>query len=231
MTEALIQHIEWGAALAKTWGPLLIFVLMTIESSFIPFPSEVVMIPAGFLAARGAMPLGDPMGDFALAVFIGLLGSLAGAYVNYFLFSWLGKPFLEKHGRYFGLPPQKLHRAEEIFREYGAGATFVCRMLPAIRQLISIPAGIARMRLWTFSWCTGLGAGIWVLVLTWIGYYIGMHTRDISYADLVHQGKKMISDNLVWILLFCAVFFGAYVWIHNLILHGKKRPAPPGPAE
>ncbi len=230
MTELLIQYLELAATVAATWGFVLIFIFMTIESSFIPFPSEVVMIPAGFLAARAAMPLGDPMSDALVAVFIGTLGSLAGAYVNYFLFSWLGSAFLEKYGKYFGLPPAKLHRAEAIFREYGAGATFVCRLLPAIRQLISIPAGIARMRHVPFATCTTLGAGIWVAVLTWIGYFLGKSTAEMSYADLIHQGKDMISANMIYIIPGCIVFFIIYVWIHKRIMGNDKESvaAPAG---
>lgn len=224
MTELLIQYIEWGARLAKVWGPLLIFIFMTIESSFIPFPSEVVMIPAGFLAARGGLPFGDPVIDMTVAVLAGIAGSLAGAYINYYLFAWLGSPFLDKYGKYFGLPQHKLRRAEAIFREYGAGATFVCRLLPAIRQLISIPAGLARMRLWTFTWCTGLGAGLWVAFLTFLGYYFGRSTADLSYADLIHKSKHVISENLWWIILGCVAFFAAYVYVHNKIM-GKHPSA------
>ena len=141
MTAILIQYIETIAAYAPVWGFFLIFFFMTVESSFIPFPSEVVMIPAGFLAARGGLMFGDPFVDCLASVAAGTAGSLAGAFINYYLFSWLGTPFLEKYGKYFFLPPPKLHRAEEVFRQYGAGATFFCRLLPAIRQLISIPAG------------------------------------------------------------------------------------------
>lgn len=225
MTEMLIQYLELAAAVAATWGFVLVFIFMTIESSFIPFPSEVVMIPAGFLAARSAMPLGDPVSDAVVAIFIGTLGSLAGAYVNYFLFSWLGSAFLEKYGKYFGLPPAKLHRAEAIFREYGAGATFVCRLLPAIRQLISIPAGIARMRHVPFATCTTLGAGLWVTVLTLIGYFLGKGTADMSYGDLIHQGKDMISANMIYIIPGCILFFIAYVWVHKRIMGETGSPA------
>jgi membrane protein DedA with SNARE-associated domain len=234
MTELLIQYLEMAAAVAATWGFVLVFLFMTIESSFIPFPSEIVMIPAGFLAARAAMPLGDPMADVLMAVFIGTAGSLAGAYINYFLFSWLGSQFLEKYGKYFGLPPAKLRRAEAIFREYGAGATFVCRLLPAIRQLISIPAGISRMPLGIFSFCTALGAGIWVAVLAWIGYYLGKTTSNMSYADLIHRGKDMIAANMLWIIISCVVFFVAYVWLHNKIMGhkaGLADAATPGLSE
>jgi len=228
VTEILIQYIQVAAEHAKTWGFVLIVLFMTIESSFIPFPSEVVMIPAGFLAARSGLTLGSPMADMILAITLGTLGSLAGAYINYFLFRWLGKPFLEKYGKYFFLPPPSLHRAEEIFREYGAGATFVCRLLPAIRQLISIPAGIAEMPLGSFTLYTSLGAGLWVTLLTVVGYSIGMSTQQMSYADIVHQGKDVISHNLVWVILGCAVFFAGYVFVHKKVMTSK---APKNAAE
>lgn len=218
MTELLIQYLEMAAAVAATWGLVLVFIFMTIESSFIPFPSEIVMIPAGFLAARHAMPIGDPMLDVVAAIIVGTLGSMTGAYVNYYLFSWLGTPFLEKYGKYFGLPSAKLHRAEEIFREYGAGATVVCRLLPAIRQLISIPAGIARMHIGLFTACTAFGAGIWVAILTFIGYYLGRSTSEMTYADLIHSGHAMISENMIWIIPVCIISFIAYVYIHNKIM-------------
>ncbi len=231
MTEALIQYIELAAQQAPVWGYLIIFILMTIESSFIPFPSEVVMIPAGFLAARGALTLHHPELDAVLCIVVGVLGSLAGAYVNYYLALWLGRPFLYQYGKYFFLKPQALQRAEELFREYGAGITFVCRMIPAIRQIISIPAGFARMRLSTFSLCTALGAGIWVAILTAIGYYFGTKTAHMSYAELVHTGKEILHRNLLWILLGCAAFFAVYVYLHKLVMHShaKSGPAPEGP--
>ncbi|MBK7585865.1 MAG: DedA family protein [Myxococcales bacterium] len=195
---------------------------MTIESSFIPFPSEVVMIPAGFLAARGELSFGSPMLDATVAVVAGIGGSLAGAYVNYFLFARLGTPFLEKYGKYFFLPKPKLDRAEEIFRRYGAGATFVCRLLPAIRQLISIPAGLSRMNLKSFTLWTGLGAGIWVTILTGIGYYFGSTTAAMSYVDLVHNGTAMVKKNLPFLIPACLIFFGAYVLLSNRIMRKSE---------
>jgi membrane protein DedA with SNARE-associated domain len=218
VTEVLINYIEAVAAYAPTWGLLIVVLLMTIESSFVPFPSEVVMIPAGFLAARGALTFGSPMADVILAVVGGIAGSLAGAYINYFLSLKLGAPFLERYGRYFFLPKPKLERAEEVFRAYGAGATFVCRLLPAIRQLISIPAGIARMPLGSFTLWTGLGAGIWVTILTFLGYSLGAHTASMTYAEIVHSGKKTLSHNLPWILIGCAVVFTAYVLVQKRVM-------------
>jgi membrane protein DedA with SNARE-associated domain len=224
MTELLIGYIEAMAAYAPVWGFFLIFFFMTVESSFIPFPSEVVMIPAGFLAARGGLTTGSPLTDAALSVVAGTVGSLAGAYVNYYLSLRLGAPFLERYGKYFFLPPASLRRAEEVFRQYGAGATFVCRLLPAIRQLISIPAGLSRMPLGSFTLWTGLGAGIWVTILTAIGYTIGARTAQMSYADLVHSGKAMAQQNLIYIVPVCLVLFGGYMLLSKKIMATRSSP-------
>jgi membrane protein DedA with SNARE-associated domain len=222
MTEMLITHIEALAAHAAVWGFLLVVLFMTIESSFIPFPSEVVMIPAGFLAARGGLTTGHPVLDAVLAVLCGTLGSLLGAYVNYFLFSWLGSPFLERYGKYFLLPPANLRRAEELFRKYGAGATFVCRLLPAIRQLISIPAGLAKMPLKSFTLWTGLGAGIWVTVLTVVGFVVGSRTATMTYAELVHTGTAMVKQHFVWMIPTLVLAFVAYVLISKKIMQSRE---------
>ena len=116
MLETIASHLDSIAALAPTWGLLLVFVFMAVESSFVPFPSEVVMIPAGFLAARGELGLGGPVSAAVLATASGVLGSLAGAYVNYFLALLVGKPFLLKYGKWFFLKPAALERACEYFR-------------------------------------------------------------------------------------------------------------------
>jgi membrane protein DedA with SNARE-associated domain len=221
MTDMLIGYLETLAAHAPVWGFFLVFFFMTVESSFIPFPSEVVMIPAGFLAARGGLTTGNPLTDATLAVLAGTAGSLAGAFINYFLAAWLGSPFLERHGKYFFLPPANLRRAEEVFRQYGAGATFVCRLLPAIRQLVSIPAGLARMPLGSFTLWTGLGAGIWVTILTVIGYGIGMRTAQMTYAELVHSGKAMAGENLVFIIPACLILFVGYVLVSKRVMASR----------
>jgi len=177
-----------------------------------------VMIPAGFLAARSGLMLASPSTDAGLAILAGIAGSLVGAYINYYLSKRLGRAFLLRYGKYFFLKPAKLARAEEIFRTYGPGTTFVCRLLPGIRQLISIPAGVSRMPLGSFTLWTGLGAGIWVTILTLIGYSLGAGTAAMSYADIVHEGKAILRANLVWIGLGCAVVFAAYVWVQNRVM-------------
>ena len=218
MTETLAEHIAYFAQFAHVWGLLIIFIFMTIESSFIPFPSEVVMIPAGFLAARGEMLTGNLWTDCLLAIIVGTAGSLAGAYVNYYLSLYLGRSFLHRYGKYFFLKEETILRAEEVFREYGAAATFVCRLLPGIRQLISIPAGLAKMKLGSFTLFTGLGAGIWVVILTAIGAWLGHLSGDMDYPTLINRGKQLISDHYGWIIAAVAVFGVIYVFIHKRVM-------------
>ncbi|HBC85992.1 MAG TPA: DedA family protein [Lentisphaeria bacterium] len=225
MTDLIANYIELAARHAHLWGFLLIFIFMAIESSIIPFPSEVVMIPAGFLAFRGELTLGSPLADAAIAVICGILGSMSGAYFNYYLALWLGRPFLHKFGKYFFLPPATLERAEELFREYGDITTFVCRLLPAIRQVISVPAGLSRMNISRFSFFTGLGAGIWVIILTAIGYYLGSLAGDMTYKDLVHKGKDILHHNYIWIIIGLVIIVAVYIPIHNMIMKspGSKK--------
>ena len=111
-----------------------------------------------------------------------------------------------------------LDRAEEIFRKYGELATFVCRLLPAIRQLISIPAGLARMPLKSFTVYTSLGAGIWIIILTAIGGYFGHLTADMTYLEMIEKGKEIISKNYGWILLGLVVFVAAYLLVHRKVM-------------
>ncbi len=218
MTETFALHIESLAAYAPVWGFFLIFFFMAVESSFIPFPSEVVMIPAGFLAWRGELTFQQTAVDFSLAFLAGLAGSLAGAYVNYFLAQKLGRPFLQRYGKYFFLSRPTLDRADQIFLEYGELATFVCRLLPGIRQLISLPAGLCNMNLKRFTFFTALGAGFWCLVLMLIGAWFGHLTADMTYLQMVEQGTEMIHQNLLWIILGLAIFVGLYMFVHHRIM-------------
>ena len=218
MLETIASHLDSLAALAPTWGLLFIFVFMTIESSFVPFPSEVVMIPAGFLAARGELGIGSPLAAVWVAIAVGVLGSLAGAYVNYYLALWVGKPFLEKYGKWFFLKPAALERACEVFNKYGAATTFVCRMVPAIRQLISIPAGIAKMPLGSFTLFTGLGAGVWTTILAFVGYGLGKSAGDITYFELCTKGKEMAAANLPLVIGGGLALAGLYVLISKLVM-------------
>lgn len=222
MLETIASHLDSLAALAPTWGLLFVFVFMAIESSFIPFPSEVVMIPAGFLAARGELGLGSPLVAVLAALAAGVLGSLVGAYVNYYLALWVGKPFLEKYGKWFFLKPAALERACEVFNRYGAATTFVCRMVPAIRQLISIPAGIARMPLGSFTLFTALGAGIWTAILAFVGYGLGRTAGDITYLELCTKGKEMAAAHLPFVIGGALVLVALYLLASRLAMGGKR---------
>ena len=227
MLETLASHLDQIAAMAQTWGYVFIFVFMAVESSFIPFPSEIVMIPSGFLAARGELSLHAAFPDLAVAIAVGLLGSLLGAYVNYFLSAFLGKPFLRRYGKWFFLSPAALDRACEIFNRYGNLATFVCRLLPAIRQLISIPAGIARMPFGPFTLYTALGAGIWTAVLALTGFWLGRTAGDITYLELVHRGKAFIDGNMVWVVLALALLVAIHIIVSKVVMKSRDgRVAP-----
>ncbi|MBI4583477.1 MAG: DedA family protein [Planctomycetes bacterium] len=145
--------------------------MMFLESSFFPFPSEIAMIPAGYLASQGRM-------DAALAFLAGLAGSLLGATFNYYVSLWVGLPLLRRYGKYFFFDERKLERCNRIFLRHGEITTFVCRLIPVVRQYISLPAGLARMNLFRFGLYTGLGAGIWVAILTAFGYWVGINLKD-----------------------------------------------------
>ncbi len=221
MLETIAAHLDSIAALAPTWGLVFIFVFMAIESSFIPFPSEVVMIPAGFLAARGELGIASPIGAVLIAILVGVVGSLAGAFANYYLALWVGKPFLEKYGKYFFVKKEPLERACELFNKYGAATTFVCRLVPVIRQLISIPAGIARMKLGSFTLFTALGAGIWTAVLAFAGYVIGRSAGEITYLELYVKGRDMAASHLP-LVVGGAIALVAVYWVSSKLVMRRR---------
>ena len=163
-----LGFIEWCLEHLNYWT---ITLLMAIESSFIPFPSEIVVPPAAYkAAATGEMNL-------FLVVFFATLGAVIGAFINYFLALWLGKPLVYKFansriGHMCLLDEQKVAKAEQFFVRHGVVATLIGRLIPAVRQLISIPAGLVRMNLAKFALYTAIGAGIWNGVLAAMGYFL-----------------------------------------------------------
>lgn len=163
-----LGFIEWCLDNLNYWT---ITLLMAIESSFIPFPSEVVVPPAAYKAAASGEL------NVWLVVFFATVGALTGALINYFLALWLGKPVVYKFansrlGHMCLLDEQKVVKAEQFFIRYGVAATLVGRLVPAVRQLISIPAGLARMNIAKFALYTAIGAGLWNGVLAALGYYL-----------------------------------------------------------
>lgn len=161
------EFIQWCLENLNYWT---IALLMAIESSFIPFPSEAVVPPAAYKAAAGEL-------NIWLVLLSATIGAVIGAYINYFLALWLGKPIVYKFansrlGHMCLLDEQKVIKAEQFFVRYGVAATLVGRLVPAVRQLISIPAGLARMNLAKFTLYTAIGAGLWNAVLAAMGYYL-----------------------------------------------------------
>lgn len=193
MIAQLMQMLVDGIAALGYPG---IFLLMAMESSIIPVPSELVMPPAGYLAQQGLM---NPW----IAIVAGTVGSLVGAYANYFASLYLGRPLILKYGKYVLIPPDKFHRVESFFLRHGEISTFVGRLLPVVRHLISIPAGLSRMNHLRFSAYTLLGAFIWCSILTWIGYMIG-HNQELIMA----YSKQAV----LWVIVGCCLLLAGYIW-------------------
>ncbi len=184
----LHQFIDWILATVHDWGYLGIFILMGLESTVLPVPSEAVLIPAGYLAYQGKM-------SFILIALSSTLGSLAGASLNYVFALWVGRPFLERWGKYFFVRPELLHKTDAFFLKHGAISTFTGRLIPGIRHLISLPAGLTRMNYGKFAFYTSLGAGIWSLILTAMGWYIG------GNEELIARYLKQITIGLVLVMV------------------------------
>ena len=197
----LTSFFHWLADSVLALGYPGIVVLMAIESSVLPLPSELVMPPAGYLASKGHMHAG-------LAVAAGTLGSVLGALVNYMLAVLVGEPVLRRYGKFVLVSERSLDRTEAFFRRHGEISTFVGRLLPVIRHLISIPAGMSRMALGRFVAFTALGAGIWCGILTYLGWLIGRHGGEVERAigPYVHQTL------VYYVLPGAVVLIAVYVW-------------------
>ncbi len=210
MFEIFYNLIEALIAVIKELGYLGIFIGMTIESSFIPFPSEIILIPAGALVAKGEMA-------FLFVFLAGLFGSLAGALINFFLALLLGRTAVDflvsKYGKILFINKEKLKKSDDYFRKYGEITTFIGRLIPVIRQLISLPAGFSRMNIFRFCLFTSLGAGIWALILIYIGYIFG------NNADVIQRNIDSIT---IILLLFSSIILIIYIlWIKNKRKNGK----------
>jgi len=178
-----------------------IVLLMALESSVFPVPSELVMPPAGYLAAAGKMNL-------LVALACGTVGSLVGAYANYFVASRVGRWIFIRYGRWVLLSERSLERTELFFANHGEIATFIGRLFPVIRHLISIPAGLARMRLDRFFLYTGVGAALWCAVLLGIGWLIGKAGGALSRAQIETYTRQAI----IVMVPLSVVLVAGYVW-------------------
>ncbi|BAI81056.1 conserved hypothetical protein [Deferribacter desulfuricans SSM1] len=194
--DKIVAFIVGGVAQIGYFG---IIVLMALESSFFPFPSEVVIPPAGFLASQGEMNL-------LLVILCGILGSLIGAYLNYFIAYKYGRIFLLKYGKYLFIDEVKFRKIELFFNKHGEITTFIGRLLPGIRQYISFPAGLAKMNLFKFTLFTGLGAGIWIVILAYVGYFVG------NNLELV---KANIHKITLYLIPFIVILVVAYIFYNR----------------
>lgn len=204
--ETLDSIVSWIVETIGAMGYPGIVALMFLESSFFPFPSEVVMVPAGYLASKGEM-------NIFMVVLAGTGGSILGALFNYYLAMRLGRPLIIKYGRYVGTSEKVLSRAEDYFKEHGEISIFIGRLIVGIRQYISLPAGLSRMRLDRFVIYTALGAGIWVIILTLIGYLVG------SNEELV---QMYVRKSALYLLVFAALLALFYVRYKKKKVKGRS---------
>lgn len=178
-----------------------VFILMTIESSFLPFPSELAIPPAAWLASQGKM-------DLMLIIFFGTLGSLTGALFNYYLALYLGRPLVyrlieTRAAKFLRLNKSNLEKAEAMFLKNSRQATFICRLIPVVRQLISIPAGFTKMPIRPFVLLTTLGSLLWVIVLALLGYALGAN------QDLL---EKYYGEIQLVLLALGVIWFGYFLF-------------------
>ncbi len=198
----LHQLIHTWFTWVQDWGYLGIIILMAMESSIFPVPSEVVMPPAAFLAAQGKL-------SFWGVILAGTFGSWLGSAITYAVSRWLGRPFVIKFGKYFFISPEKLARAEVFMARYEAGGIFFARLLPVVRHLISIPAGIVRMPFGKFSAMTTIGSFLWCSILSWFGKGIAERNPDLMKDPeaMIHAIKHESLGIIAGIAAICILYF------------------------
>ena len=215
---AIFDAAEFFGWFVENANYLLVFVFMMIESSFIPFPSEGVVPPAAYLAAQPGHEM-----NVAGVVLAATAGAVAGAFINYLLALWIGRPLVYRFadsriGHACLLDREKVQHAEKYFDEHGAVSTFVGRLIPAVRQLISIPAGLARMNIGMFALFTAIGAAVWNSVLAGLGWWLGHTVPLSSLFEQVERYNSYLSWVGLGILLLCV----AVILYNAFKKHDKK---------
>ena len=208
MHELLHHWLHVWIGWVEHWGYLGVVILMAMESSIFPVPSEVVIPPAAILAASG--------GNMTITgvIIAGTFGSWLGSAITYWIALAVGRPLVLRYGKFFFIPPDKVERAERFLRRYESGGIFFARLLPVIRHLISIPAGIIRMGFLKFSVLTTVGAAIWCAVLAWMGGRVGDKLRlagqdPLDPESLVAAVKQESHLVIGGVLLVCVLYFFA----------------------
>lgn len=196
-----VSFIAWCLEHLNYWT---ITLLMAIESSFIPFPSEVVVPPAAYMAYHGEM-------NVFLVILFATFGAEIGAMVNYMLAKYLGRPIIYKFaesrwGRMCLLSEAKIAKAEAYFKKHGAVSTLIGRLVPAVRQLISIPAGLAEMKMHKFLLYTGLGAGAWNCILAALGYFVGAALPKEEFDRVINEWSHAIGIGFLIVFVLVIAF-------------------------
>ncbi len=201
----LQEVIKWLVHTVGELGYAGIFVMMALESTFVPIPSEAVMIPAGYLVQQGRM-------NFPLSLLFGVAGGVTGSYLNYFMALWLGRPFILKYGKYAGVSNEKFMKVDEYFHNHGEITTFVGRLIPVVRHIISFPAGLGRMNHSRFAFYTALGSAIWTTILLGLGYLIG------EKEELI---KQYLSQITIGIVISSLILIAVYVYWREKFIYTK----------
>jgi len=190
-----IHHlVEWLVEFVHRMGMPGIFVAAFLESTFVPIPGEVTMIPAGYLVYQGKM-------NFWAVLALSVAGTVAGSLVNYYIARFLGRPIIVRFQKYLFLNDTKIYKIEAFFAHHGEISTLIGRLVPAMRHLIAFPAGLARMDVRTFSFYTFLGGTIWMSFLIWVGYFLGGRDWRKYLPEIIGGG-----------VLLALLFLGAYLW-------------------
>src|SRR3989339_1235619 len=192
-TEFLIENILRFFEAAGYWS---VMILMALESMVAPVPSEAVMPPAGFLIAKGTF-------TFTGVIFFSTLGSLIGSLISYYMGAWGGRPIVERFGKYLLLDKKALDTSEKFFKKRGDIRIFICRFIPVIRHLISIPAGMAKMNLIKFSIYTIIGAGIWNTFLAYVGYKL----QDNWDSIVKWEYRSWIDIGVIVVVILVAIYY------------------------
>ena len=189
--------LDYLVLLIDKIGYIGIFIGMFLESTFVPIPSEIIMIPVGIAASYGKF-------DINLAIFVGVVGNLFGAIFNYYIAVYYGRPILEKIGKYFFVKKETIEAIEKFFSKHGSFSTFTGRLIPGVRHYISLPAGIARMNFKKFCFYTTAGSALWVTILTYMGFLIGENKELI---------KEYLHIAIVACVGLCVLLTLVYMWL------------------
>ena len=195
----MAAFLNWLVEAIGTMGYSGILFLMFIESTFIPLPSELVIPPAGYLIYQKQM-------NWIGVIASGTAGSLLGALFNYGIAIYFGRPFILRYGKYFGVSENHFRKGEDFFLRHGNISTFIGRLILGVRHYISFPAGLCRMNLMKFCFYTAFGAGIWVCILAYIGYFVGDNKDRIM---------EMSRQWTLYIIIGCGLLIAVYIYWHR----------------